>query len=172
MGEETPPAALEETEETAEPAETDELKQLRSRLWRLQSKFAWALFLLFFPPLLLCDKSFGMVGWGIAISFCFTAFLAHRMLPPFLTKQGLPTQDVPRVQIALQGIPFLFGMMALVNPTLIKIQLDIPHPIFIGAIAVTSTTGLVLAILRWTDLRKLSRNPDVALLKKTYFQSQ
>lgn len=158
-----------ETEQA--PQETEELQQLRSRLWRLQSKFAWGLFLLFFPPVLLCDKSFGMVGWGIAITFCFTAFLVHRLLPPFLTKQGLPTQDVPRVQIALQGIPFLFGMMALVNPSLIKIQLGIPHQIFIAAIVVGSLLGLVIALLNWVQLRALAKNPDIALLKKTYFQS-
>lgn len=174
MSEETPTASGGETTESiAEeaPQETEELKQLRSRLWKLQCKFAWGLFLFFFPPVLLCDKSFGMIGWGIAITFCFTAFLVHRMLPPFLTKQGLPTQDVPRVQIALQGIPFLFGMMALVNPSLLKIQLGFPHEIFAASIVAVSLIGIVLTTLTWVDLRRVARNPDVALLKRTYFRS-
>lgn len=152
--------------EQAPAADQEEISKFKWKLRGEQSKLAFGIFLILMPPVFFCDRSFGQVGWGVSLFCCFAGFLVHRLLPVFLGKRNLPLQDVVRVQLAFQGVPFLFGLMALVNPSLLKVDLPVPTNVMSAVIGVSSLVGVIIVISTLSPLQKLAKDPTMAKLPK------
>lgn len=148
-----------------------EQKVVRGQLLAAQCRLALGMFLLLFPPVLLCDRSFGETGWIACLIFCVIGFLAFRMMPPFLIRRGLPLQDLARLQIGFMGVPFLAGLITQINRATLKIDLPIANEIIIGVIAVSCVTGAALVAISFGRLNKLRQNPVTATLPAGIFRS-
>lgn len=148
-----------------------EQKQVRGKLLAAECQLALGAFLLLFPPVLLCDRSFGETGWIICLWFCVVGFLAFRMMPPFLIRRGLPLQDLARLQIGFMGVPFLAGLITQINRSTLKIDLPIANEIIIAAIVVSGSVGAALLVMSFLAMNKLRQNPVTATLPPGIFRS-
>jgi hypothetical protein len=153
-------------EATRAPGDDTATTELKWKLRAVQSKLAGGIWLVLMPPVFFCDRSFGHIGWGISLFCCFAGFLIHRMLPVFLSRRGIPLQDVVRIQLAFQGVPFLFGLMALINPSLLKVDLPIPTNIMSAIIAAASLAGTIIVFTTWPALKNLAKDPAMSSLAK------